>query len=84
MQTFYNYFMVKPLINYKQAKRSLVRSSKILGKDKDKEWQKNTNVFLNLFKKQNPFYKYTSIIISLGLGIFILSVWIYAIILAFK
>ena len=76
--------MAKPLITYKQAKKSLARSSKILGKDKNKEWQKDTNHFLNLFKKQSLFVQYSRITVGLGLGIFILGVWIYAIILAFK
>lgn len=78
MQTFYNYFMAKPLINYKQAKNRL----KVLGKDKDKEWHKDTSSFLNFIKPKNLFVDYIRAIVPLGLGCFILSVWVFAIIYA--
>ena len=79
MQTFYNYFMSKTLVNYKRAKKVLKDYDIKTGKYSDKNWQRDTNLFLNLFKKQTIYQRIIKPLFVLSL-ISVCFVWIYVLI----
>jgi len=79
MQTFYNYFMPKPLINYKHAKKVLKDYDVKTGKYNDKNLQRDTNLFLNLFKKPTIYQRIIKPLFVLSL-ISVCFVWIFVLI----
>lgn len=81
MQTFYNYFMSKPLVNYKRAKKVLKDYDIKTGKYSNKNLQRDTNLFLNLFKKQSIYQRIIKPLFVLSL-ISVCFVWIFVLILS--